>query len=70
MTIDRAFLFGFADALREFLVTRLALGTPGAATACAAYLAEDPHVVAQRDELTVKRKRLENVQKELDNFGL
>lgn len=70
MTIDRAFLYGFANAVREYLVERLALGTPGAAAACAAYLTEDPHVVAQRDELMAKKRRLVGVQGELDHFGL
>ena len=49
---------------------KLGLGSDSAHARCAAYIAEDPHVVAAREELTTKMKRLETVQKALLNFGL
>ena len=70
MTVDHAFLFGSANALQEVLVEQLGLGTPNSSTRCAAYLAEDSRIVRLRDELLAKKRRLEGVQSELDNFGL
>ncbi|KAI0084205.1 P-loop containing nucleoside triphosphate hydrolase protein [Irpex rosettiformis] len=70
MTVDHAFLFGFANALQEVLVDQLGLGTPNSGARCAAYLTEDSRIVALRDELSAKKRRLEGVQTELDNFGL
>lgn len=70
MTIDNEFLFAFAQSLQPFLIEKLGLGSPTASARCAAYLAEDPVVVAEREELTGRKKRLEAVQVELYNFGL
>ncbi|KAI0753579.1 hypothetical protein BC629DRAFT_1554707 [Irpex lacteus] len=70
MTVDHSFLFGFANALQEALIEQLGLGAPNSGTRCAAYLAEDGRIVALRDELMAKKRRLEGVQAELDNFGL
>ncbi|PCH44638.1 hypothetical protein WOLCODRAFT_139118 [Wolfiporia cocos MD-104 SS10] len=67
LTIDHLFLYGLADTLQSFLIEKLGLGS---AERCAAYLSEDPGVVAYRKELIGKRERLDTVQKELDNFGL
>ena len=70
MMIDKQFLFAFAETVQGFMIEKLGLGTPKAATRCALYLAEDPTIVARRDELTRKKARLERVQEDLDNFDL
>ncbi|TCD63213.1 hypothetical protein EIP91_005825 [Steccherinum ochraceum] len=70
MAIDQSFLFAFAYALQPYLIKKLGLGTATSSQRCALYLAEDPNVVAEREELTARKKRLESVQTELYNFGL
>ncbi|KAI0820111.1 P-loop containing nucleoside triphosphate hydrolase protein [Trametes gibbosa] len=70
LTIDHHFLYAFAEKLHERLFERLGLGAHNAAARCSAYIAEDPTIVAARDELLAKKKRLENVQRALFNFGL
>lgn len=70
MAIDYYFLYAFEEQLHERLFERLGLGAANAAVRCSAYIAEDPSVVAARDELMGKKKRLENVQRALYNFGL
>jgi hypothetical protein len=56
--------------LQPFLISKFELGTAAATARCAAYLAEDPDLVAKREELAARKKRLEKVQLELYNFGL
>ena len=51
------------------LIEKLGLGSAQADARCTAYIAEDPHVVAERSELLAKRAKLEKVQKALFNFG-
>ena len=71
VAIDYSFLYAFYDRLRERLFEWLGLG--GALNAsewCIEYIAEDPGIVAQRDELPSKKKRLEIVRRALFNFGL
>ena len=70
LTIDHHFLYAFADTIRARLFERLGLGTPNAHQRCVAYVAEDPNVVATRDELLTKKKRLENVRQALFTFGM
>ena len=70
LAIDHSFLYAFSERLRERLFERLGLGGANASERCTGYIAEDPGIVAQRDELTSKKKRLENVQRALFNFGL
>ncbi|KAI0698693.1 P-loop containing nucleoside triphosphate hydrolase protein [Earliella scabrosa] len=70
LSIDHHFLYAFADALPHELFTRLGLGAANAAARCDSYIAEDPTIVATRDELLAKKKRLENVQRALYDFGL
>ncbi|KAH9921275.1 P-loop containing nucleoside triphosphate hydrolase protein [Amylocystis lapponica] len=70
LAIDHLFLYEFAAGLQAFLIARLELGTPSAPARCAAFLAEPANVVAQREELVGRKKRLEGVQMELFNFGL
>ena len=70
MMIDRQFLFAFNYAIQGVLIEKLSLGTAKGGSRCALYLAEDPAVVAKRDEVTRKKERLELVQTDLDNFDL
>ncbi|GBE86763.1 P-loop containing nucleoside triphosphate hydrolase protein [Sparassis latifolia] len=70
LSIDHLFLYAFAEDLQAFLLNKLGLGGPNATARCEAYLVEDAGVVAAREELTSKKKRLESVQVELFNFGL
>ena len=70
LTIDHHFLYAFADTIRARLFERLGLGTPTAHQRCVAYVAEDPAIVATRDELLAKKKRLENVRQALFTFGM
>ncbi|KAI0759256.1 P-loop containing nucleoside triphosphate hydrolase protein [Trametes elegans] len=70
LTIDHNLLYAFSTRLHERLFERLGLGTANAAERCKGYVAEDPTVVATRDELMSKKRRLENVQRALYNFGL
>ncbi|EEB90163.1 hypothetical protein MPER_11669 [Moniliophthora perniciosa FA553] len=68
--IDLQFLKGLGERLQPHIVKQLGLGTANANERCARYLAEDPTVVARRDELMARQKRLESVQRELSNFEL
>ncbi|KAI0323553.1 hypothetical protein GY45DRAFT_1376242 [Cubamyces sp. BRFM 1775] len=63
LAIDHSFLYAFSEKLRERPLERLGLGGAYASERCIGYIAEDPGVVAQRDELTSKKKRLGNVQR-------
>ena len=46
------------------------MGTSSAGARCGKYLQEDPSVVARKDELVARKKRLESVAFELQSFGL
>ncbi|KZT07896.1 uncharacterized protein LAESUDRAFT_811749 [Laetiporus sulphureus 93-53] len=70
LCIDHMFLYNTSNSLQAFLIEKLGLGSSKAAERCAAYLAENPNIVAVRKELMAKKERLESVQVELDNFGL
>lgn len=70
MMIDLHFVKAVGKDLQAFLISRLELGAADAAARCAAYLAEEPVLVARREELTAKRRRLETVRLELYKFGL
>ncbi|KAM5536973.1 hypothetical protein V8D89_009302 [Ganoderma adspersum] len=70
LSIDQHFLYAFAQGLQAVLFDKLGLGSTNAETRCAAYIAEDPAVVALRAELLSKRKQLESLQTALYNFGL
>lgn len=68
--IDLHFVKLFAKGLLPFLIAKFGLGTAQAGTRCAAFLAEDPGIVARRDELVARKRRLETIETELYNFGL
>ena len=68
LSIDHLFLYGLSERLQDTLIEKLGLGSAKSTERCAAYLSEDPGVVAARAELMSKKERLESVQKELDNF--
>ena len=70
LSIDLHCLYDYAEALQGVLIEKLGLGSAKADARCAAYVAEDPHVVALRTELEAKKRKLEAVQKALYNFGL
>ncbi|PIL30975.1 transporter [Ganoderma sinense ZZ0214-1] len=70
LSIDEHFLYAFVESLQPVLFEKLGLGSANSHARCLSYLAEDPQVVALRDELLTKKKRLESVQKALINFGL
>ncbi|KAI0079853.1 hypothetical protein K474DRAFT_477367 [Panus rudis PR-1116 ss-1] len=69
MTIDHSFLFSFSESLQNRLIEKLGLGSNNSEARCTAYLAEDPKVAAERDEVMAKKKRLEAVQDELYRYG-
>ncbi len=68
--IDQVFLIKFAEELQSFLIEKFGLGTATASDKCARYLAEDGVIVARREELLGKERRLNSVQKELFSFGI
>ncbi|KAJ7099999.1 P-loop containing nucleoside triphosphate hydrolase protein [Mycena belliarum] len=68
--IDHKFLRGIARTLQQDLISEFGLGSENANAACAIYLTEDPRVVAQREDLMARQRRLETVQVQLHNFGL
>ncbi len=70
LAIDHEFLFAFADELQSHLISALGLNGTDAVIKCTKYLAEEPTVVAERDELLARRKRLLGVQEELYRAGL
>ncbi|KAI9058580.1 hypothetical protein FKP32DRAFT_1761408 [Trametes sanguinea] len=70
LSIDLHLLYALAESLQGVLIEKLGLGSAKADTRCAAYIAEDPHVVATRTELMAKKAKLESVQRALFNFGL
>ena len=70
LSIDSYFLYAFTEGLQEVLFAKLELGSPSADKKCAAYIAEEPGIVALRSELFTKKRRLESVQNALFNFGL
>lgn len=70
LSIDQHFLYALAERLQGVLIEKLGLGSARADARCAQYVAEDPHINAQRAELLAKKKKLESVQRALFNFGL
>ncbi|KAA1467036.1 P-loop containing nucleoside triphosphate hydrolase protein [Dentipellis sp. KUC8613] len=68
MLIDLKFVRGIMQDMHDHLIREMGLAGDGATERCARYLAEDPDVVARRDEALARRATLESVQKELNNF--
>ncbi|OSD00779.1 P-loop containing nucleoside triphosphate hydrolase protein [Trametes coccinea BRFM310] len=68
--IDQHLLYAFSEVLLETLIEKLGLASEDAAARCAKYLAEEPDVAAMREELQAKKRRLDQVHKELCEFGL
>ncbi|KIY73278.1 hypothetical protein CYLTODRAFT_257737, partial [Cylindrobasidium torrendii FP15055 ss-10] len=68
--IDVHFLRKVARSLQPFLIEKFGLGTMEASERCGKYLTEDVSVVAKRDELLGRQKRLKTVQAQLIAFGL
>jgi ferric-dicitrate binding protein FerR (iron transport regulator) len=67
--IDLVFLKSLTEKMQPFLISKMELGSASAADSNAKLLAEDPEMVAWRDELTERRKRLESVVAELKKYG-
>ncbi|KAJ3722601.1 P-loop containing nucleoside triphosphate hydrolase protein [Lentinula raphanica] len=68
--IDLLFVRELGKTLQPFLISKFSLGTSSANERCEKYLGEDPHTVAKREELLARRKRLESVRRELDEYSL
>ncbi|KAJ7468099.1 P-loop containing nucleoside triphosphate hydrolase protein [Mycena latifolia] len=68
--IDSKFLRAIAQSLQQDLISEFGLGSENANALCASYLAEDPRLIAKREDLIARRRRLETVQVQLHNFGL
>ncbi|KAK0210987.1 P-loop containing nucleoside triphosphate hydrolase protein [Desarmillaria ectypa] len=68
--IDLLFVRKVAEELQPFLISKFGLGTAAANERCGRYLEEDPALVARREELASRKKRLMNVHKELISFGI
>lgn len=68
--IDSVFVQQLAEQLQPFLIEKFGMGTAGATERCASYLAEDSAVVARRDELLARERRLTSVQQQLVTFGI
>lgn len=65
MAIDQELLHSFADELYSHMIYALGLNPSTVAAKCAEYLAEDLHIVAEREELLARKDRLLDIQKEL-----
>ncbi|KAK6964722.1 hypothetical protein R3P38DRAFT_3157156 [Favolaschia claudopus] len=68
--IDSLFLRTLAASLQGELISEFGLGGENATAVCAALLEEDPALVAKREELLARSRRLEKVQGQLREFGL
>ncbi|KAF9066275.1 P-loop containing nucleoside triphosphate hydrolase protein [Rhodocollybia butyracea] len=67
---DLLFVRELGKTLQPVLISKFGMGTPSANERCASYLGEDPALVLRREELSAKKKRLESVEKELDEYSL
>ncbi len=68
LTIEHSLNQHLADPLQKSLVKNLDLGSPDAGKRLAELLAEDPAIAARRAELEAMLRRLEDVQRELEEF--
>ncbi|KAI0087492.1 P-loop containing nucleoside triphosphate hydrolase protein [Irpex rosettiformis] len=65
LAIDHELLYAFTDDLQFHLLSALGINGTEAVAKCAGYLAEDPDIVAEREELLSRKMRLLGVQAEL-----
>lgn len=70
LIINYELLYGFAKDLQTHLIKALGLGADDAVAKCESYIAEEPHIVAEREALTAKRQRLLGVLAELRKAGM
>ncbi|TFY83071.1 hypothetical protein EWM64_g941 [Hericium alpestre] len=68
--IDLVFLKGVQNDIQNFLLEKIQIGGKDGRDLCARYLAEDPDVVARRDEIMARQETLEKVKAELYSFGI
>lgn len=68
--IDLTYVKAISGGLQTVLINKLELGQPAGSERCRRLLAEDPMVVARREELLVRKKRLQSVQAEVNRFGV
>ncbi|KAJ7915221.1 hypothetical protein B0H13DRAFT_1610747, partial [Mycena leptocephala] len=68
--IDSKFLLAMAQNLQQELTSEFGLGSENANAVCATFLVEDPRLVAKREDLMARNRRLEAIQIQLHNFGL
>lgn len=67
LAIDHTFLVYLAEKMQSSLLQKLRVSSTESARN---YLSEDPLVHARRAELVAQRKRLEQMRKELFEFGM
>jgi hypothetical protein len=67
--IDRAFLHGLSQDIQKALLEGLGLTSNDANDKARRYLAEDPRVTGDREELQAKLARLEDVWRQLVQFS-
>ncbi|KAF8878222.1 P-loop containing nucleoside triphosphate hydrolase protein [Infundibulicybe gibba] len=70
LLIDLKFVRALGKELLPFFISKFELGTSDSNARCAAYLAEAPLLIAKREELLGRKRRLESVQRELHKFGI
>lgn len=67
--IDLKFVKAVTKDLQTFLIEKFSLGSDAGTEKCKSFLVEDPMVMAQRQELLAREKRLLSVQHELELFS-
>jgi len=66
--IDQDFLITLAESVQEALVEELGLGTQEATQRAAEFLAEEPEVLAEREQLAARMARLDDILEKLARF--
>lgn len=69
MAVHFGFLVPLSESLQSFLIEKLGLSGEKAVERCARYAAEDARTASQREELLVRKTRLENAHRELLHFA-
>ena len=70
LTIDDDFLCGLARDVHDTLMQGLGLSGPDPNGKAAKFLAEDPDVAVQREELNLKMNRVDDIWAHLSEFNL